>query len=67
MILLANDGVWVVDPLDGAREFALGIPEFAISIGLVFRQQAVVGGVINPASGEGGLGVIGGQSSSGED
>ena len=57
---LANDWVWVVDPLDGTHEFARGVPEFAISVGLVFRQQAVMGGVINPASGEGGFGVIGG-------
>jgi fructose-1,6-bisphosphatase/inositol monophosphatase family enzyme len=58
---LANDWVWVVDPLDGTIEFTRGIPEFAISVGLVFRQQAVMGGVINPATGEGGLGVVGGQ------
>jgi len=57
---LANDGVWVVDPIDGTRDFVEGNPEFAISIGLVFRQQTVMGGVINPASGEGGLGVLGG-------
>src|SRR5262244_2626711 len=27
--------VWVVDPLDGTREFVQGIPEFCISIAMV--------------------------------
>src|ERR1700720_4145684 len=27
--------VWVVDPLDGTREFVKGIPEFCVSIGYV--------------------------------
>src|SRR6185369_5259740 len=27
--------VWVVDPLDGTREFVTGIPEWSVSIGLV--------------------------------
>lgn len=57
---LGKDWVWVVDPIDGTQEFVQGNPEFAISVGLVFRQQAVLGAVINPASGEGGLGAVGG-------
>src|SRR5438105_4333540 len=27
--------VWIVDPIDGTREFAAGIPEYAISVALV--------------------------------
>ena len=27
--------VWVVDPLDGTREFVAGVPEWCISIGLI--------------------------------
>jgi myo-inositol-1(or 4)-monophosphatase len=27
--------VWVVDPLDGTREFVQGIPEFCVSIAMV--------------------------------
>ena len=56
---LASDWVWVVDPLDGTREFARGVPEFAISVGLVHRGSAVLGCVVNPASGEGGVGHVG--------
>lgn len=51
--------VWVVDPLDGTREFVAGIPEWCVSIGLVEDGQAVAGGVFNPQSGElfvGGMG-----------
>jgi myo-inositol-1(or 4)-monophosphatase len=44
--------VWVVDPLDGTREFLAGIPEWCISIGLVEEGRAVAGGVANPATGE---------------
>jgi myo-inositol-1(or 4)-monophosphatase len=49
---LGRERVWVVDPLDGTREFVEGIPEWCISIGLVERGQAVAGGILNPATGE---------------
>ena len=32
---LDKSRVWVVDPLDGTREFVAGIPEFCVSIGFV--------------------------------
>lgn len=44
--------VWVVDPLDGTREFVTGIPEWCVSIGLVVDGQPVAGGLCNPATGE---------------
>lgn len=44
--------VWVVDPLDGTREFVQGIPEWCVSVGLVEEGRAVAGGVLNPASGQ---------------
>lgn len=56
---LANEWVWVVDPLDGTNEFVRGTPEFAISVGLVHLGSAVLGCVVNPASGEGGVGRLG--------
>ncbi len=40
--------VWVVDPLDGTREFVQGIPEWCVSIGLVKDGVAVAGGIYNP-------------------
>jgi len=40
--------VWVVDPLDGTREFVDGIPEWCISIGLVEDGEPVAGGIYSP-------------------
>jgi myo-inositol-1(or 4)-monophosphatase len=44
--------VWVVDPIDGTRAFANGLPEFAISIALLVDGAPVMGVVANPATGE---------------
>lgn len=44
---LAASRVWVVDPLDGTREFVEGIPEWCVSIGLVEDGVAVAGGITN--------------------
>jgi len=51
--------VWVVDPIDGTREFVAGIPEWCISIGLIENGQAIAGGICNPATGETFLGSLG--------
>jgi myo-inositol-1(or 4)-monophosphatase len=57
-IRLQKSRVWVVDPLDGTREFVSGIPEFCVSIGLVENGQPVAGGIYNPATDETFLGAI---------
>jgi myo-inositol-1(or 4)-monophosphatase len=49
---LGRRRVWVVDPLDGTREFVTGIPEWCVSIGLVVDGEAVAGGICNPVTGE---------------
>ncbi|HEX9446161.1 MAG TPA: inositol monophosphatase family protein, partial [Candidatus Binatia bacterium] len=41
--------VWIIDPIDGTREFIEGIPQFSISIGLAVAGRPVVGVVYNPA------------------
>lgn len=43
---------WLVDPLDGTREFAAGRDEFTVNIGLVEDGRAVLGAVGVPAYGE---------------
>lgn len=55
---LGYENVWVVDPLDGTREFVAGIPEFCASIAFVERGQPVAGGIYNPATDEMFLGSI---------
>src|SRR6516225_2983182 len=38
---LEKKRVWVVDPLDGTREFVMGIPEFCVSIGFAEKGRPV--------------------------
>src|SRR6202166_3724652 len=57
-IRLQRPRVWVVDPLDGTREFVKGIPEFCVSIGFVENGRPVAGGIFNPATDETFLGSI---------
>jgi len=45
---LGRARVWIVDPMDGTKEFARRIPEFAVSIALVESERPVVGVVYNP-------------------
>jgi myo-inositol-1(or 4)-monophosphatase len=49
---LHKQRVWVVDPLDGTREFVQGIPEFCVSIAMVENGIPVAGGICNPATDE---------------
>jgi myo-inositol-1(or 4)-monophosphatase len=49
---LNKECLWVVDPLDGTREFLQGIPEWCVSIAWVQDGEALAGGILNPASGE---------------
>jgi myo-inositol-1(or 4)-monophosphatase len=55
---LHNERVWVVDPLDGTREFVQGIPEFCVSIAMVEHGRPVAGGICNPATKEVFLGAV---------
>ena len=49
---LSKRRLWVVDPLDGTREFVEGVPEFSVSIGLVEDGWPVAGGILNPVTAE---------------
>jgi myo-inositol-1(or 4)-monophosphatase len=49
---LEKSRVWVVDPLDGTREFVAGIPEFCVSVAMVENGHPVAAGICNPASNE---------------
>ena len=46
------DSFWLVDPLDGTREFAAGRDDFTVNIGLVRGGVCVLGAVGLPAHGE---------------
>lgn len=47
---LGREAVWIVDPIDGTREYSRGIPEFAISVALALRGDVVLGLLLNPAT-----------------
>lgn len=49
---LDHERVWVVDPLDGTKEFIEGVPHFVVSIALVENGEAVVGVLYNPVTTE---------------
>lgn len=49
---LQKELVWIVDPLDGTKEFVMGIPEFSVSVALVENGKPVLGVIYNPAADE---------------
>ena len=49
---LSKNRVWVVDPLDGTKEFIRGVPEFVVSIGLVENCKPILGVIYNPVKNE---------------
>jgi myo-inositol-1(or 4)-monophosphatase len=55
---LDKGNVWIVDPLDGTREFVEGLPEFCVSIGFVENGVPVAGGICNPATRETFVGAV---------
>lgn len=49
---LECERTWIVDPIDGTREFIEGVPEYAVSVGLVVQGRPALGVVFNPATDE---------------
>ncbi|MEJ0016681.1 MAG: 3'(2'),5'-bisphosphate nucleotidase CysQ [Acetobacteraceae bacterium] len=58
-IVAPTEEYWLVDPLDGTREFAAGNDEFAVNIGLIRGGRAALGVVGIPAAGELFGGIVG--------
>lgn len=49
---LEKQRVWIVDPLDGTKEFIQGVSEFAVSIALVEAGQTIAACLFNPPTDE---------------
>jgi|TARA_B100000315_G_scaffold188911_1_gene178696 myo-inositol-1(or 4)-monophosphatase len=49
---LDKDRVWIVDPLDGTKEFIEGVPNFVVSIAMVIDQRPHIGILYNPVTKE---------------
>ena len=50
LVRLERRYVWMIDPMDGTREFIAHRDEFAVQIGLVFRGIPVLGVVYQPTN-----------------
>ena len=46
---LGRDAVWIVDPIDGTREYMEGVPDFALSVALAVRGEVALAVLLNPA------------------
>ena len=49
---LEKERVWVVDPLDGTKEFIEGVPNFVVSVALVESGKSILGVLFNPVTNE---------------
>jgi myo-inositol-1(or 4)-monophosphatase len=56
---VANRRCWVIDPLDGTKEFTEKVPQFVVSVGLAVGGKPAVGVLLNPATGELFTGIVG--------
>lgn len=43
-----SDWLWMVDPLDGTNNFAIGFPVFSLSITLMYKKEPMLGVIYEP-------------------
>lgn len=51
-ILSNSEYQWIIDPIDGTPPFRNGLPEFGISIGVLKKQEPIIGVIAMPACGQ---------------
>ena len=56
---LAAEWLWILDPLDGTKDFLQGTGEYAVHLALVKEQRPVLGVVLLPEADELWIGVVG--------
>ena len=49
---LQNDYVWIVDPIDGTKDFVAKNGQFTVNIGLSYKHKPVLGVILIPVTGE---------------
>ena len=54
-----RDWVWILDPIDGTRQFAAGLPNFGTLIALCHQNRPVIGVISHPWTGMTCIGVAG--------
>lgn len=50
--MLSANGCWILDPVDGTSNFAIGVPFYSVSLGLIIQGQLVAGLVYDPSRDE---------------
>jgi myo-inositol-1(or 4)-monophosphatase len=48
----SSEFLWILDPLDGTKNFAHGYPRFCVSLALAWREEVVLGAVYDPSADE---------------
>ena len=56
---LKKDWCWILDPLDGTKDFLQGSENYAVHIALVYKQKPMIGIVLIPERNELWFGIIG--------
>ena len=46
---LSNDYVWIIDPIDGTKDFIAHDGDFSINVGLAYKHEPVLGVIMTPA------------------
>jgi len=49
---LESERVWIIDPLDGTREYSEGRPDWAVHVALAIKGEPRIGAVAVPAKGQ---------------
>ncbi len=49
---IGKEYAWVIDPLDGTRNYTIGIPFFCVSIALCYKENPVLAVILNPITKE---------------
>jgi len=63
---LPGDWLWILDPLDGTRDFLQGTGEYAVHLALVHRGRPVLGVVLLPEAEELWFGLLAAEGDGGE-
>ena len=48
----SDTGCWILDPVDGTSNFAIGVPFYSVSLGLIIQGKMVAGLVYDPSRDE---------------
>ena len=43
-----NQGIWIIDPIDGTTNFINGIPSWTVTVAYLFNQEIVIGIIYDP-------------------